>query len=121
MNTFSRFSKFAFNKIAEIIDDSNAVHTYRILGYKTLGMKLILEFHDCEQIHEFDLMLGEYDESCNLTCEYPNAYIARKIYYTADYIGDEAYESVRKFSDDFKSYKIDPDTMPKVFNITMPQ
>lgn len=116
MNTFSRFSKFAFNKIAEIIDDSNAVNTYRILGYKTLGMKLILEYYDCEQIHEFNLILGECIEN-----DYPNAYIAHKIYYTADFIGDEYVEQRNNFTRDYEFHKIDPDTMAKVFNITMPQ
>jgi len=56
--TWPEFRKHVFEKSMQIVEDSNC-HTFKIMGYKYLDIRLILYFHDCNEVFEWSLIRGE--------------------------------------------------------------
>jgi len=50
-----------FERIAQLIKNSN-VSTYIISGYKHLETRLVLQFHDCNQVFDFNQFRNEAGE-----------------------------------------------------------
>lgn len=60
MKNFTEFRAYVFGQMTRIIDDRNC-STYRIMGYKYLSQKLILEYHDCYEVFEWDFIPNDAD------------------------------------------------------------
>lgn len=85
--------KLIFEEINSKIENSN-VTNYRILGYKFLSVKLVLEFDDCHQYFEFNY----FDNFTTIPCE---LHVSHG--FTKDFVDNEYFEAVSKFSADWEA------------------
>ena len=49
---YNEFTKEVFKQSLAIIENRNC-STYKLLGYKYLDVRLILNFHDCNEVYDF--------------------------------------------------------------------
>ena len=46
-------NKEVSDRIFKIIDSNSRISTYTITGYRLLETRLVLHFHDCEEVYHF--------------------------------------------------------------------
>jgi hypothetical protein len=49
---YNEFTKEVFKQSLAIVENRNC-STYKLLGYKYLDVRLILNFHDCNEVYDF--------------------------------------------------------------------
>jgi len=54
---YTEFTREVFKQSTNIIENSRC-STYKLLGYKYLDVRLILNFHDCNQVYDFTFNKG---------------------------------------------------------------
>ena len=52
INNYHEFTAEVFKKSLAIVEKRNCT-TYKLLGYKYLDVRLILNFHDCNEVYDF--------------------------------------------------------------------
>lgn len=52
ITNYNEFTREVFKQSLAIIENSNC-STYKLLGYKYLDVRLILNFHDCNEVYDF--------------------------------------------------------------------
>jgi hypothetical protein len=52
ITNYTEFTAEVFKRSLEIVERSNC-STYKLLGYKYLDVRLILNFHDCNEVYDF--------------------------------------------------------------------
>lgn len=89
--------KIIFDKIYQIIEDNQNCGTYEIMGYPFLSVKLILRFHDCFQVFEFDYFGNDCVKNQNT--------IQLEKFFTEDFISDEQMNNTKDFADRYNRDK----------------
>jgi hypothetical protein len=79
--------KEIFNQIGEIIKNTNA-STYTITGYKYLETRLVLHFHDCNQVFDFNIVNSDEGKKLEVTN-----------FFTKDINHEERMEQIGKFTE----------------------
>jgi hypothetical protein len=82
--TFKEFSNLVFAQAMAIVAQSNC-DKYKIMGRKYLDVRLILYFHDCNQV--FDFTKGETE------LEYTS-------FFTKDKVHEEEMEELKKWKEE---------------------
>jgi hypothetical protein len=54
---FKGFTQEVFKQSQAIVENSNC-STYKLMGYKYLDVRLILNFHDCNEVFDFTFNRG---------------------------------------------------------------
>ena len=52
ITNYNEFTREVFKQSLAIIENRNC-STYKLLGYKYLDVRLILNFHDCNEVYDF--------------------------------------------------------------------
>jgi hypothetical protein len=52
ITNYNEFTKEVFKQSLAIVENRNC-STYKLLGYKYLDVRLILNFHDCNEVYDF--------------------------------------------------------------------
>ena len=52
ITNYTEFTREVFKQSLAIIENRNC-STYKLLGYKYLDVRLILNFHDCNEVYDF--------------------------------------------------------------------
>lgn len=73
-----------FTQIDKIIEDQNAT-SFKIVGYKYQDIRLILYFHGCKRVYEW-----EYQS------------IVPKVFWTKDYTSDEREADIKAMTKSFE-------------------
>jgi len=71
-------------RIFKIINSSPRISTFTITGYRLLETKLVLHYHDCEEVYLF--------KECKNSIEVKKGY-------TKDHVGDDYLEQVVHFKE----------------------
>lgn len=87
--------------VLEIIENRHC-SKFEILGYKYLGIKVILHYHDCNEVLEYKLLGEENDE------------LVKTSYYTADFKGDDRLKQLIDFKNNWYKNKIEEGKVEKV-------
>lgn len=85
---YTQFRNEVFLEITDIINKSNC-STFKIMGYKYLDIKLILNYSDCTEVINFKLINDKKEVSS---------------FYTKDFVGEEELNEVRKFVSQWSEY-----------------
>jgi hypothetical protein len=83
--TRNEFRTKAFADIDSIIESSNA-HSFEILGWKYIGIRLILTYHDCRQVFDFDFIQSDDGGELKMTK-----------FFTKDFTLEERSEAMKAF------------------------
>jgi hypothetical protein len=57
ITNYNEFTKEVFKQSLAIVENRNC-STYKLLGYKYLDVRLILNFHDCNEVYDFTFNRG---------------------------------------------------------------
>jgi len=80
---YKEFRKEAFKQAYDLVELRNC-STFTLMGYKYLDIRLILNFHDCNEVYDFTFNGGEME---------------RTSFYTKDTTHEEEMEGMKRFSD----------------------
>lgn len=87
----SEFIREVFTRAGVIVDENNCI-TYELLGYKYLTQRLILHFHDCKRVIDFELCDGD---------------IKSTSFFTEDHTSESRHQSMVDFDNRFSVDKPD--------------
>lgn len=83
---YVEFRKYAHEQMFKIMEESNC-RMYKIIGWKFLDIRMILYFHDCNQVFDF-MMYGENE-------------IKVSKFFTKDFNEEERTEISKNFTNEF--------------------